>query len=117
MTFDQAKREADLDGKIIKMFQAQLDKELKADAAARSKAAKRHENALKDYRSEADILDAYGYGFITRKQCDQLMRAWKNMHEPKTVRQDFIAYLKREIEFTQTTLREMEKVIRGGGNA
>ena len=105
MTVDQAKREADLDRKIIKMMQAQLDKELKAADAEMSRAAKRHEDALKDYGSEADILDAYGYGFITEKQYDRLIAAWRNTHEAKADRRVFITYLKREIEFTQTTRR------------
>ena len=113
MTVDQAKREAALDKKIIAMFRAQLDKELKAQAREMENAAKRHEDALKDYGSEADILDAYGYGFITERQYDRLAAAWRNAHEPKADRQDFIDYLKREIDFTQTTMREMQKIIEG----
>lgn len=117
MTVDQAKREADLDRKIIKMFRAQLDKETKAEAKEMQNAAKRHDDALKEYNSRDEILDAYGWGLITERQYDRLCRDWDEAHEPKAGRLDFIEYLKREISNTQATLKEMERIIRDGGAA
>ena len=59
-------------GQLKKIIKAEMDAEEKRKAREMAKNFK----ALEEYRSEDEILDAYGFGCITEKKKDKLIDLW-----------------------------------------
>ena len=59
----------ELTGKVM----AQEDKR-------RAKVMQKNQDALADYKSEAEIREAYGYGFITERKCEKLLNLWEESY-------------------------------------
>ena len=64
-------------GELKKITQAVMD----AEAKRQAKQMKKEYHELEDFRSENDILDAYGFGCITERKKDHLIDLWMRREE------------------------------------
>ena len=64
-------------GELKKITQAVMD----AEAKRQAKQMKKEYHELEDFRSENDIIDAYGFGCITERKKDHLIDLWMRREE------------------------------------
>ena len=96
-------------GELKKITQAVMD----AEAKRQAKQMKKEFHELEDFRSENDILDAYGFGCITERKKDHLIDLWMRREEGQA--EDPMYRMKLELleELYQTAKRIAEEY--GGG--
>jgi len=64
-------------GELKKITQAVMD----AEAKRQAKQMKKEYHELEGFRSENDIIDAYGFGCITERKKDHLIDLWMRREE------------------------------------
>lgn len=99
-------------GELKKITQAVMDAEEKRQA----KQAKKDYNELEGFRSENDILDAYGFGCITERKKDHLIDLWMRREDGQA--EDPLYRMKLALleELYQTAKRIAEENGGGVGN-
>ena len=92
-------------GELKKITQDVMDTEAKRQA----KQTKKEFHELEDFRSENDILDAYGFGCITERKKDRLISLWMKREEGQA--EDPMYRMKLELleELYQTAKRIAEE--------
>ena len=76
------------------------------------------EELLADYRSKGEILDAYGFGYITEKQKDRLMDLWDRREEstrPDRLSERKLTLLSELFEDAKRIIRDEEQMMGGVG--
>lgn len=113
MTKEEAAREKALDENILGMYRAQLAREETRKDRKLAAAAKRHQEALADYKSEEEINEAWGYGLISTRKRDSLIKAFRETKEVDRDLDGFIEWLRREIVNLGYQIREMDAIVKG----
>ena len=96
-------------GELKKITQAVMD----AEAKRQAKQMKKEYHELEDFRSENDILDAYGFGCITERKKDRLISLWLKREEGQAEDPMYQMKLKLLEELYQNAKRIAEEY--GGG--
>ena len=84
---------------------------IKEEDNRQERAKQKSEDLLADYRSEGEILDAYGMGCITARQKDKLMDLWQKREEaaePSSLYQRKIALLTEFYEDAKRVIKDTE---------
>ena len=86
-------------------------KVIKEEDGRQERAKQKSEDLLADYRSEGEILDAYGMGCITERQKDKLLDLWEKREqaaEPGSLYQRKIALLTELYEDAKRIIKDTE---------
>ena len=94
-------------GEIKRITKKVMDEESRRVERVRVKNAE----LLAEYNSEGEIIDAYGYGFITEKQKDKLLDLWQKVQdgsEPTSLHERKIKLLQEMYEQAKQVIRDTE---------
>ena len=86
-------------------------KVIKEEDGRQERAKQKSEDLLADYRSEGEILDAYGMGCITERQKDKLLDLWEKREqaaEHGSIYQRNIALLTELYEDAKRIIKDTE---------
>ena len=84
---------------------------IKEEDSRQDRAKAKSEDLLADYRSQGEILDAYGMGCITARQKDRLMDLWEKREqaaEPTRMYQLKIKLLTEMYETAKQIIKDTE---------
>lgn len=84
---------------------------IKEEDSRQDRAKAKSEDLLADYRSQGEILDAYGMGCITARQKDRLMDLWEKREqaaEPTRMYQLKIKLLTEMYETAKRIIKDTE---------
>lgn len=116
MLKSEAIREADLDRWIIRQFRRIRAQEVQNEKKRIERIKAKHAYVFENFYNRQDIEDAYGYEAITKRQFNEYLRIWDGVNDDNTKYEDRLRFIDRQIRNSQSTLQDMERIIRGEGD-
>ena len=92
------------------------NKVMKAESKRQEKEKSKNYDLLAEYKSEYEILDAYGVGYITEKKKDKLLDLWEKREKLEGENPLYQMKLNLLSELYQTAKRIIEDEQRGSEN-
>lgn len=84
------------------------NKVMETESKRQAKEKEKNYDLLADYNSENEILDAYGFGFITERKKDKLLDLWKKREALESDNPLYQMKIKLLSEFYQTAKKIVE---------
>ena len=113
MTIGEAKREADLDKWVIRVFRRIRAEEVRKEEQRKKRQIEKHNFVFDNYQDRQQIENDYGYGGITTREFNEYTRIWDDVKNDNRKYEDRLRFIDRQIRNSESTLKEMERIING----
>ena len=114
MTKAEAQREADLNVWIIRKFRRLRADEVRNEQKRIERQREKHRFVFENYQNRQQIEDDYGYDAITKRQFNEYIRIWDDVHDDNTKYEDRLRFIDRQIRSSESNLEDMKLIIANG---
>lgn len=114
MTKTEAQREAVLNVWIIRKFRRLRAEEVRNEQRRIERQKEKHRYVFENYHDRQQIEDDYGYDAITKRQFNEYIRIWDDVHDDNTKYEDRLRFIDRQIRSSESNLEDMKLIIANG---